>query len=533
MSDNKSKLFEKDLRNNKSRFRDLVEKRRSDFLAQEDYEEFVEKKVDSQDFLDDDGKPKTLRNVIDKRMQDFKEGTLELDDDSTKYSKQLETSNSSDPQTDTIISKISKKPKTDRTYAEKKIMSFYDREEADRILNDARVNNSNINNRKRIYESQNGGTKEIIEEIGGVQIPIHFLRESKTIDPRTGRVVNIKFKDTPDGRDDFIKWLKLKNIFHLYKDKLSDIKIEKQQQPDEQQIRMPSPISTIRFKKEEIHEIEESELPEKNFVEAPSAIDELAQLRREVQELRTQVLENTNDFNDIKEDVVDDLFSLEDEDFSESKSNRLIKKIDTKIPDVVVEEVNISSIFKIKNEMKEIGNNKFVFSTMAFVIKAISLALNKYKIFNSNFNSNYGTEIFEEQNIGLVIDYEGNTLVPVIKSVENLTIKNIAKDISKITAEIRGEKHIYPEEPTITVANFGHLNAIASLKIQPNNSAAISLGKVVRKEIHDKNKNRILNVATLKISLTYDRRICEQNDAKAFLKLVKNFLEKPQLLTLS
>lgn len=98
------------------------------------------------------------------------------------------------------------------------------------------------------------------------------------------------------------------------------------------------------------------------------------------------------------------------------------------------DELEVSKLIELRTEIKDdfkaLGIN---LTYMPFFLKAISQALLKYPELNAWIDEKCeGSKIVKEHNIGVAMDTPGGLIVPNVKSVQNLSITEIAKELNRI-----------------------------------------------------------------------------------------------------
>ncbi|WP_166508609.1 2-oxo acid dehydrogenase subunit E2 [Spiroplasma chinense] len=204
-------------------------------------------------------------------------------------------------------------------------------------------------------------------------------------------------------------------------------------------------------------------------------------------------------------------------------------------PLTISTEIDMSSILKLKHMLKQTQNH-IKFSTISFIAKAISIALEEHPKINSSYDPESDEVIIKKyHNIGLATETSEGLIIPVLKFVEKLSVKEVAIDIREMTQRLRaGELYNYETEgSTITIANYGNIGAIqATPTIFYPNAAVIGVGKVVKKPVVVNNEKLAIK-AIMNMSLTVDQRILDAAEAGRFLSRVKEILERPEVLTVS
>ncbi|ALD66790.1 2-oxo acid dehydrogenase subunit E2 [Spiroplasma cantharicola] len=204
-------------------------------------------------------------------------------------------------------------------------------------------------------------------------------------------------------------------------------------------------------------------------------------------------------------------------------------------PLTISTEIDMSSILKLKHMLKQTQNH-IKFTTISFIAKAISIALEEYPRLNSSYDPETNEVIIKKyHNIGLATETSEGLIIPVLKFVDRLSIKEVAIDIKEMTSRLRaGELLNYEAEgSTITISNYGTVGAIqATPTIFYPNAAVIGVGKVVKKPVVVDNEKLAIK-AIMHMSLTVDQRIIDAAESGNFLAKVKSILEKPEILTVS
>ncbi|KAF0850164.1 2-oxo acid dehydrogenase subunit E2 [Spiroplasma poulsonii] len=210
----------------------------------------------------------------------------------------------------------------------------------------------------------------------------------------------------------------------------------------------------------------------------------------------------------------------------------------THVPPLTINaEIDMSSIIdqqrKLKNANTEYGVR---FSTMSFLVKAVSLALSEYPKLNSYYDSKTNQIVIKNsQHIGLATETSEGLVIPVIKFTERMSLKQIAINIQETIERLRqGELYDYElQGSTITIANYGTVGAVnATPTIFYPNSAVIGIGRIVRKPVVIKGDKLVIR-SMMNIALTVDQRIIDAAEAGIFLTRLKEILEAPELITLS
>ncbi|WP_338955473.1 2-oxo acid dehydrogenase subunit E2 [Spiroplasma endosymbiont of Polydrusus cervinus] len=200
-------------------------------------------------------------------------------------------------------------------------------------------------------------------------------------------------------------------------------------------------------------------------------------------------------------------------------------------------EIDMSAIIDQQRKLKNANADHGVrFSTMSFLVKAVSLSLSEYPKLNSYYDSKTNQIVIKNsQHIGLATETSEGLVIPVIKFSERMSLKQIAINIQETIERLRqGELYDYElQGSTITIANYGMVGAVNAIPtIFYPNSSVIGIGRIVRKPVVIKG-DRLVIRSIMNLSLTIDQRIIDAAEAGIFLARLKEILESPELITLS
>ena len=197
----------------------------------------------------------------------------------------------------------------------------------------------------------------------------------------------------------------------------------------------------------------------------------------------------------------------------------------------VSEEIEMDKLIDARSQLKASFEKEGVkLSFMPFFIKAMSLALEKFPIINSQINSDCSeVTYFDDHNIGLAVDSKIGLVVPNIKGVQNLSLLEVAKKSNELvdlarqgrlsSADLKGG--------TISISNIGVIGGtVATPVINAPESAIVALGKIQRLPRFDEN-DTVKAVNIMHVSWSGDHRIIDGATMVRFNNLWKSYLENP------
>ncbi len=199
-------------------------------------------------------------------------------------------------------------------------------------------------------------------------------------------------------------------------------------------------------------------------------------------------------------------------------------------------EVDVTDLVKyrdsIKNEFKQ--KEGYNITYFAFFVKAVSQALREFPMMNSMWA---GDKIVQKKeiNLSIAVATDDALYVPVLKNVDEKSVKGIAREIHEYAQIVRAGKlkSEHMQGGTFTINNTGSFGSIQSAGIINYPQAAIlQVEKIVRKPvIIQENMFAARDIVNLCLSL--DHRVLDGLICGKFLSRVKEILENTNKETMS
>ncbi|MFC4699262.1 dihydrolipoyllysine-residue acetyltransferase [Glaciecola siphonariae] len=148
----------------------------------------------------------------------------------------------------------------------------------------------------------------------------------------------------------------------------------------------------------------------------------------------------------------------------------------------VSDELVMDNLIALRARLKpEFEKQGIKLSFMPFFIKALSLAMLEFPIINSRLNAD-ATELtyLGSHNIGMAVDSKIGLLVPNIKDVQQLSLKEVALEVNRLIDSAREGKLSNTDLSggTISISNIGAIGGItATPVINKPDVAIVALGK--------------------------------------------------------
>ena len=188
---------------------------------------------------------------------------------------------------------------------------------------------------------------------------------------------------------------------------------------------------------------------------------------------------------------------------------------------------------------KQVNAKKGVSLTVNdFIVKAVSLALQRTPIMNSAFNEDMSQIlVYSNYNISVMTASDKGLVAPVIKESEKKSIYQISEEMKALVEKANAGK-LMPEDyagGTFGVTNLGKLNSFDSVPLpqppQPAIMAACTAKKMAVVVEGENGEDVIVPRVMMKLVIGGDHRILDGVPLASFLNDMKKLLEDPHALT--
>ena len=167
-------------------------------------------------------------------------------------------------------------------------------------------------------------------------------------------------------------------------------------------------------------------------------------------------------------------------------------------------------------------------SAADIIMKACAEALLKNPQLNTVL-SDGKVYYFDQVDIGIAVALNEGLVVPVIKNVQEKTVKELASERKDVSGRARDGKLKADEMTggTFTLTVLGTVDGFTPL-LNPGRSAILGVGRVAKKAVVVGDEIVAREMATL--SLTVDHQVVDGAPASAFLRRLKQLIEHPEAL---
>ena len=192
----------------------------------------------------------------------------------------------------------------------------------------------------------------------------------------------------------------------------------------------------------------------------------------------------------------------------------------TEIPHVTQhEEIDITEMEQFRNSLKDLHTGqKISITPLAFIMRAMVNGLKAYPNFNASIDSRNGKITYKKYfHIGVAVDTPHGLMVPKIRNVDQLDIKEISqklRTVSKLCKELKIDKKEF-FGGSMTISSLGGIGGTFFTPIiNPPELSILGVGRSYDKIIQK--DGQIVTRKILPISLSYDHRFIDGAEGARF-----------------
>ena len=194
------------------------------------------------------------------------------------------------------------------------------------------------------------------------------------------------------------------------------------------------------------------------------------------------------------------------------------------------DEIDITEMEQFRNSLLDYyTGEKLKITPLAFIIKALIVALKKYPLFNASIDEIEKGKITYKKyfHIGIAVDTPHGLMVPKIRDANSKNLKNLVKELKDVSEKCRSlkidKKEFYGG--SMTISSLGGIGgSFFTPIINYPEVAILGVSKTSKKQIYFEEKFQIRSI--LPISLSYDHRIIDGAEAARFCNELKENLGK-------
>ncbi|WP_409299096.1 dihydrolipoamide acetyltransferase family protein [Peribacillus sp. SCS-26] len=197
------------------------------------------------------------------------------------------------------------------------------------------------------------------------------------------------------------------------------------------------------------------------------------------------------------------------------------------------EEIDVTGLMEIREELKASGRPV---SASCFFIKALSIALKEFPVFNAELNEKEEKiRLIKDHHIGIAVDAPEGLIVPVLRHVEKKSLRVIGEEMKELTRRALEDKLSVKDISggTFTISNVGPLGGSigATPIIQHPQTALVSFHKTKKRPVVT-DQDEIAIRSIMNISMSFDHRVADGALAVKFTNRFAELIENPKMLFL-
>ena len=192
----------------------------------------------------------------------------------------------------------------------------------------------------------------------------------------------------------------------------------------------------------------------------------------------------------------------------------------TEIPHVTQhDEIDVTEMEQFRSSLYDYYSGELIKVTpLAFIAKALVSALKEFPNFNASIDPNQNKIIYKKYfHLGFAVDTPHGLMVPEIRDVDQMNIKQIGEELkktSKLCRELKIDKKDF-FGGSMTISSLGGIGGTFFTPIiNPPEVAILGVGKSFDRLV--KINNKIISRKILPISLSYDHRIIDGAEGARF-----------------
>ncbi len=196
-------------------------------------------------------------------------------------------------------------------------------------------------------------------------------------------------------------------------------------------------------------------------------------------------------------------------------------------------DIDVEDLTRLRERMNQrLEKEKVRLSIADFITKAVVFSLGKHPVLNARFDA-VKNEItrYSDVNLGIAVAVPDGLIVPVLRAVNRMGLKEIRQRSGDLIERARGQKLRREEqtEGTFTISSLGTMgirefNAI----INPPEVGILAVGSAEKRAVVK--GDTIVARTMLTVTLSADHRVVDGSTAAEFLQTLKQTMEEPGMM---
>jgi 2-oxoisovalerate dehydrogenase E2 component (dihydrolipoyl transacylase) len=198
-----------------------------------------------------------------------------------------------------------------------------------------------------------------------------------------------------------------------------------------------------------------------------------------------------------------------------------------------VEECDVTELESLRAQMNaRWGDSRGRLNPLPFIARAVVLATAEFPQVNARFDDEAGLVTRSGAvHLGMATQTDAGLVVPVVRNAENLSVWQLAREVSRLADSARRGKATRDElqGSTITITSLGALGGIVSTPvINYPEVAIVGVNRIVERPMF--RAGQVTARLLMNLSSSFDHRVVDGMDAARFIQAVRAYLEAPALL---
>jgi len=225
------------------------------------------------------------------------------------------------------------------------------------------------------------------------------------------------------------------------------------------------------------------------------------------------------------------------EDIPNNNIRRVIAKRLTEakqtIPHVyATSNVSIDQLMELRSALN--NSQPIKLSVNDFVIRACALALKDVPSINASYDKNGQLILNSSSDISIAVASEKGLITPIVKNADSKGLAEISKNVKELSLKAN-EGKLQPNEfqgGSFSISNLGMFD-IDEFRavINPPQTAILAVGRGKKEVAIDPISNKPTVSTRIKVTLSFDQRAIDSDEAAKFLSSFKTYIENPHLLS--
>ncbi|WP_110689744.1 dihydrolipoyllysine-residue acetyltransferase [Salinicola endophyticus] len=196
------------------------------------------------------------------------------------------------------------------------------------------------------------------------------------------------------------------------------------------------------------------------------------------------------------------------------------------------DEFDVTELLALRERLKaRFAERDERLTLMPLLMKALALAVSEFPLLNCRFDADAEAIHYQDGcHIGMAVDSQSGLLVPNVKHVEGLSLRQVAAEVERLTRAAR-EGRVAPADlkgGTISISNIGALGGTYAMPIiNAPEVAIVALGRVQRLPRFDA-EGRVVARSIMTVTWSGDHRVLDGGTMARFCNRWKGYLEAPE-----